>query len=437
MSFNTWMNSIIVAGRDLLVRNAKDSKNGKTIAELCQELSSNKGEAMGTALACAVVFAYKEMNSDEKLAFFQLLISDYSPDAKEIISCAETFSSDSSQVNLKALSKAVESPRQHLFRRINMSPTGTPTLVELRSYLQGLLNEYPELGPIDDDLKHLLESWFNRGFLKIRSIDWKTPAHILEKLIAYEAVHEMNGWDDLRRRLEDDRRCFAFFHPALEDEPLIFVEVALVKGLATAVQPLLAPKSESAETEEPDTAIFYSISNCQEGLKGISFGNFLIKQVVMELQDELPQLTKFSTLSPIPGFRLWINKAVSQEDSAILSADEKELLTTLSIENWHQDSHPDELTKSLLMRLCAHYLYNEKRGTAPLDPVARFHLGNGAQIGQLNWLGDVSENGLKQSAAMLVNYRYELSKVEENHEAYVNDHKIACSKTVVDLIGAQ
>jgi len=158
---------------------------------------------------------------------------------------------------------------------------------------------------------------------------------------------------------------------------------------------------------------------------------------VMELQDELPQLTQFSTLSPIPGFRLWINKAVSQEDSAILSADEKELLTTLSIENWHQDSHPDELTKSLLMRLCAHYLYNEKRGTAPLDPVARFHLGNGAQIGQLNWLGDVSENGLKQSAAMLVNYRYELSKVEENHEAYVNDHKIACSKTVVDLIGAQ
>jgi malonyl-CoA decarboxylase len=315
-----------------------------------------------------------------------------------------------------------------------MSATGTPTLVEMRRYLQTIIKQQPQFRPIDDDLKYLLSSWFNRGFLKIRSIDWKTPAHILEKLIAYEAVHEMNGWDDLRRRLADDRRCFAFFHPALEDEPLIFVEVALVKGLATAVQPLLAPRADNDDNDEPDTAIFYSISNCQPGLKGISFGNFLIKQVVMELQQELPSLKQFSTLSPIPGFRRWLDNAIADSDEALLSDDDKQLLASLEKDAWLADSEQQLALKPLLLRLCAHYLNNEKRGVVPLDPVARFHLGNGAQIGQLNWLGDTSANGLKQSAAMLVNYRYELNKVEENHEAYVNDNKIACAKKVLELL---
>ncbi len=434
MSFNSWMNSIVDAGRDLLLRNAKDNRNGKTIEELCDDLCSNKGEAMGTALACAVVNAYKGMKDDEKLSFFTLLIEQYSPKAEDIIRCSESFRNDSSQENLNALSRAIEPPRQHLFRRINMSPTGTPTLVEMRHHLQTLLDDHEEFRPIDNDLKHLLESWFNRGFLKIRSIDWKTPAHILEKLIAYEAVHEMNGWDDLRRRLADDRRCFAFFHPALEDEPLIFVEVALVKGLATTVQTLLLPREESTEEHEPDTAIFYSISNCQEGLKGISFGNFLIKQVVMELQEELPHLSQFSTLSPIPGFRRWLNRSLSQNDNQLISSDEKKLLNTISQDNWENDLESHDALKPLLLRLCAHYLHNEKRDSKPLDPVARFHLGNGAQIGQLNWMGDTSRNGLKQSAGLLVNYRYELNKVEENHEAYVNDNRIACAKRVSDLL---
>ncbi|MGH1372112.1 MAG: malonyl-CoA decarboxylase [Cellvibrionaceae bacterium] len=435
MSFNSWMNSIVDAGRDLLLRNAKDDRNGKPIEELCEDLCSNKGEAMGTALACAVVNAYNGMNEQEKLDFFTLLVEQYSPKTEDIIRCSEAFARESSQKNLGALSRAIEPPRQHLFRRINMSPTGTPTLVEMRHYLQGLLDDHEEFRSIDNDLKHLLESWFNRGFLKIRSIDWKTPAHILEKLIAYEAVHEMNGWDDLRRRLADDRRCFAFFHPALEDEPLIFVEVALVKGLATAVQTLLLPREESTEEQEPDTAIFYSISNCQEGLKGISFGNFLIKQVVMELQEELPQLSQFSTLSPIPGFRRWLNRSLSQTDNVLISSEEKKLLNTISQDNWEADLSNHEALKPLLLRLCAHYLHNEKRDSKPLDPVARFHLGNGAQIGQLNWLGDTSRNGLKQSAGMLVNYRYELNKVEENHEAYINDNEIACAKKVLELIG--
>lgn len=434
MSFNSWMNSIVDAGRDLLLRNAKDNRNGKTIEELCDDLCSNKGEAMGTALACAVVNAYRDMSDDEKLSFFTLLIQDYSPKSEDIIRQAERYQHNPSPENLNLLSGAIESPRQHLFRRINMSPTGTPTLVEMRHHLQSLLKQHEELRPIDNDLKHLLESWFNRGFLKIRSIDWKTPAHILEKLIAYEAVHEMNGWDDLRRRLADDRRCFAFFHPALEDEPLIFVEVALVKGLATAVQPLLAPKQPLPEELEPDTAIFYSISNCQEGLKGISFGNFLIKQVVMELREELPKLNQFATLSPIPGFRRWLNRALSEQDSNLLTSEQKKLLRSIELDHWHEDTSLHDELKPLLLRLCAHYLYNEKRGSMPLDPVARFHLGNGAQIGQINWMGDTSRNGLKQSAAMLVNYRYELNKVEENHEAYVNDNKIACAKKVSDLI---
>ncbi len=434
MSFNSWMNSIVDAGRDLLLRNAKDNRNGKTIEELCDDLCSNKGEAMGTALACAVVNAYTSMTDEEKLSFFTLLIEQYSPKKEDIIRCSEAFHNNSSQENLNALSRAIEPPRQHLFRRINMSPTGTPTLVEMRHYLQTLLDDHEEFRPIDNDLKHLLESWFNRGFLKIRSIDWKTPAHILEKLIAYEAVHEMNGWDDLRRRLADDRRCFAFFHPALEDEPLIFVEVALVKGLATTVQTLLLPREESTEEHEPDTAIFYSISNCQEGLKGISFGNFLIKQVVMELQEELPHLSQFSTLSPIPGFRRWLNRSLSQNDNQLISSDEKKLLNTISQDNWENDLESHDALKPLLLRLCAHYLHNEKRDSKPLDPVARFHLGNGAQIGQLNWMGDTSRNGLKQSAGLLVNYRYELNKVEENHEAYVNDNRIACAKRVSDLL---
>lgn len=434
MSFNSWMNSIVDAGRDLLLRNAKDDRNGKTIEELCDDLCSNKGEAMGTALACAVVNAYKGMTDEEKLSFFNLLIEQYSPKPEDIIQHCENYRKETTQENLSALRNAIEPPRQHLFRRINMSPTGTPTLVEMRQYLQPLLDDHKELKPIDDDLMHLLESWFNRGFLKIRHIDWKTPAHILEKLIAYEAVHEMNGWDDLRRRLADDRRCFAFFHPALEDEPLIFVEVALVKGLATAVQTLLLPKEESTEDHEPDTAIFYSISNCQEGLKGISFGNFLIKQVVMELREELPNLTQFSTLSPIPGFRRWLNRSLSKSDHELISSDEKKLLNTISADNWENDLDSHEQLKPLLLRLCAHYLYHEKRNGKPLDPVARFHLGNGAQIGQINWMGDTSRNGLKQSAALLVNYRYELNKVEENHEAFVNDNKIACTKKVLDLM---
>jgi malonyl-CoA decarboxylase len=430
------MNSIADAGRELWAKTQRsENSTEKSIAELCEELCSHKGEAMGTALACAVVSAYLDMDDKQRLDFFNHLARDYNPDKVNIQMCAQAYKDTPDQANLEALSRACESPRRELFRRINMSQRGTPTLVAMRHDVLTQLKTQPQLKPLDSDLKYLLESWFNRGFLRIQAIDWKTPAHILEKLIAYEAVHEMSGWDDLRRRLADDRRCFAFFHPGLEDEPLIFVEVALVKGLATAVQPLLAPmKAGDKITDRPDTAIFYSISNCQQGLKGISFGNFLIKQVVMELRQQLPGLKQFATLSPIPGFKPWLDKAIAKGLGDLVTVEEFAVLKHLKQDNWAE--MPDLLAdlKPVLTRLCAHYLVNEKRGYGPLDPVARFHLGNGAQIEQLNWMGDTSANGLRQSAGLLVNYGYHLDHVEENHEAFVNENKIAHAKAIRSIL---
>jgi malonyl-CoA decarboxylase len=425
MAMNSWLNSIADAGRELWTKASQ--RNGKSIKDLCQQLSSNKGEAMGTALAYAVVKAYEELNEQGKQDFFELLLTDFSQDSSEIIRLGDAYKAQPNADNLAALTKVVRSPRRLLFQRINMAPDGTRLLVNMREDLLHALKANKELAVVDSDLQLLLETWFNRGFLKIRKIDWRTPAHILEKLIAYEAVHEMDGWDDLRRRLEDDRRCFAFFHPALEDEPLIFVEVALVDGLATAVQPLLAPKP--AELKPADTAIFYSISNCQKGLKGISFGNFLIKQVVMELQQELPKLKHFATLSPIPGFSRWLNAELAKSDSSYMTAEDQEIVSVLQ-PGWHADVISSERAKEILMRLCLHYLVEHKRGKLPLDPVARFHLGNGARVEQLNWLGDISANGLRQSYGILANYGYKLNHVEENHEAFVNQNVIAQSKAI-------
>ena len=424
MSFNNWMNSIVTAGKELIARRIDKDTD---IISLCEDLSSNKGEAMGTALAFAVTKTYHQLSPADRLAFFNTLLTDYSVDPQVILNAAEVYKKQQSTENLAQLDRAIQPPRLELFRRINMSPSGTETLVTMRRDILRLLPEHKSLKAIDNSLKYLLESWFNRGFLEIRTIDWKTPAHILEKLIAYEAVHEMNGWDDLRRRLADDRRCFAFFHPALADEPLIFVEVALVNGIAKAVQPLLAPKQAEDELSF-DTAIFYSISNCQQGLQGISFGNFLIKQVVMELSEELPSLKQFATLSPIPGFMKWLRAELAKPASEHFSRQEQSLLDTLKQSAWPQDDEVSKQLKPLLLRLCTHYLYHEKKRGLPLDPVARFHLGNGALIEQINWLGDTSENGLQQSAGMLVNYRYELTQVEAHHEAFINQNHIATSK---------
>jgi malonyl-CoA decarboxylase len=279
---------------------------------------------------------------------------------------------------------------------------------------------------------HLLGSWFNRGFLVLRRIDWQTPAVILDKIIAYEAVHEIKGWDDLRRRLDPrDRRCFAFFHPSLVDEPLIFVEVALMRDAPEAISAVLQEETKTEEATPPNTAVFYSISNCQEGLRGISFGNFLIKQVVEELAREVPTLKTFVTLSPVPGFGRWLDGAMADHESPILSAADREVLGALSSPGWHEAGEEEPKLKAALTGLAAHYFLLAKNGDGrPVDPVARFHLGNGARLERINWLGDTSERGLREAYGLMVNYRYELRQIERNHEAYVNDGEIAASRAV-------
>jgi len=329
------------------------------------------------------------------------------------------------------LSRSVEPPRLELLRLLNIAPGGTSAIIRMRELLLQEIKQKPELASLDYDFYHVLSSWFNRGFLQFQQVDWHTPAVILEKLIAYEAVHEIKGWRDLRRRLAEDRRCFAFFHPVLPNEPLIFVEVAFTKGIATKIQPLLSLKQNPSGKTEPDTAIFYSISNCQDGLKGISFGNFLIKQVVDSISRELPGIKIFSTLSPIPRFTQWLHEEYLRQKSLIFSAEEIDLL---SAEGWHSDTNQRQRLRKKLTRLCAQYLTREKKGNRPYDPVTRFHLGNGAEIEAINWEADLSERGLKESAGFMVNYRYEPSRIIANHEAYVNDGRIAISAKVKKLL---
>jgi malonyl-CoA decarboxylase len=313
--------------------------------------------------------------------------------------------------------------RQELYRRLNMAPGGMAALVAMRTRLLAGLSGHPQWRAADDDLLHLFHSWFNRGFLRLERIDWRTPANILEKLIDYEAVHAISGWDDLRRRLQADRRCFAFFHPALPDEPLIFIEVALTRALAERVEPLLEPGAPIEDAERATHAMFYSITNCQDGLRGISFGNFLIKQVAEDLRSQLPKLKTFATLSPVPGFAAWL--------SALRKRGELQL-PALEQPDWHDAEDRDALQKDL-SALCAHYLLHARRGEEPLDPVARFHLGNGAMLERVNWLADLSQAGLARSLGMMVNYVYRLEDVEKNHEAYVKAHRVIASRSVEKL----
>uniref|UniRef100_UPI003562CB90 malonyl-CoA decarboxylase domain-containing protein n=1 Tax=Halomonas sp. TaxID=1486246 RepID=UPI003562CB90 len=296
------------------------------------------------------------------------------------------------------------------------------------------LRDRPEFAAIDADFAHLFGSWFNRGFLMLKRIDWNTPASILEKIIRYEAVHEIQDWNDLRRRLDArDRRCFGFFHPAIGDEPLIFVEVALHKGLPNKIQPILSgERHEIEDPESADTAAFFGISNCQTGLRGISFGNFLIKQVVQELKQELPQLKYFVTLSPVPGFGPWL--AERREDDSLPDSVRKSL-AELEDPEWHRDPERAKALKAVIKPLAARYLVDEKNARGlPLNSVARFHLGNGAELHRINWLGDVSSKGLKQAAGMMVNYLYVLDDIERNHENYIANAKVARSSEVRDLV---
>jgi malonyl-CoA decarboxylase len=358
------------------------------------------------------------------------------PDTERVNHAIAAYQGEQNANTLAALAAAAESPRQDLFRLLNMGPDGTASIVSMRQDLLGMLAAHPHLRPVDGDVVHLLRSWFNRGFLRLERISWNTPAIILEKLIEYESVHEIRGWDDLRRRLADDRRCFAFFHPALPDEPLVFVEVALVRGLASSIQAVLSAKVPDQDFEfKPDAAIFYSINNCQPGLSGVSFGNFLIKQVTDSLAEEIPSLKYYATLSPLPGFRAWLKEELAAPQSAIgFSDSERKCLSQLDDRSWVENDFKAQQLKPLVTYLGAYYLLNARRGDEPRDKVARFHLRNGARLERINWLGDRSEKGLHDSVGLLVNYLYDRKSVARNHEVYVNDNEIVHSSAIGQLI---
>jgi malonyl-CoA decarboxylase len=401
---------------------------------LCEALLGERGEVSGAALAREALATWQALDERARGQFFDALAHDFSPSPDAVGQAAEAYRHDPTPPNLLRLQAIAEPARQELFRRLNMAPGGTAALVEMRRQVMRGLAAAPHWRVIDADLLHLFHSWFNRGFLRLERIDWRTSAIVLEKLIQYEAVHAIQGWRDLRRRLESDRRCFGFFHPQLPDEPLIFIEVALTRGMSASVQPLLHTDSSVAAAADADCAIFYSITNCQEGLRGISFGNLLIKQVAEDLKRELPRLGTFATLSPIPGFRRWLDGPEIRSRVAVGADGEarRALLATVEKPGWHLGEIPELLQKHL-MRLCAWYLVHAKHGAEPLDPVARFHLGNGAALERLNWLGDTAESGMARAAGLMVNYVYRLEDVERNHERYFSDHAVVASRAIEKL----
>jgi malonyl-CoA decarboxylase len=404
----------------------------KTIA-LCHSLLSERGEVSGSRLAAEALDSYRALDPRARLAFFELLIREFSPDPEEVGRAGDAYREEPSPENLARLQRVVEPPRQELFRRLNLAPNGTRILVEMRSEVLREADRNSRLKPIAADLAHLFASWFNRGFLVLRRIDWRTSAVILEKLIQYEAVHQIHGWTDLRRRLEADRRCYAFFHPALPDEPIIFIEVALTPELTDNVQVLLDPDSPVLDTVSAEWAIFYSITNCQEGLRGVSFGSFLIKQVVEDLSKDFPRIRRFSTVSPVPGFRRWLAEKAEMLNRSPKLAPFARALVNLDDPRWTEDEAREAELERHLAPLCAYYLLHAKQGLEPLDSVARFHLKNGARLERINWLGDTSATGLQRSAGFSVNYVYKLPDVERNHELYVREHKVRASREIEAL----
>jgi malonyl-CoA decarboxylase len=391
-------------GRTLLRPPLRGTSAG-SIETLAVDLLSERGEATNMARADAIVRLYGTLSKEQREFFHLFLAVNFLPEATRLKAAAKAYLNAPTPETVAELAVASEPPRQELIRRMNVAPGATALLVRMREELLTGLERQPQLKPLEQDLRRLLASWFNRGFLTLKRIDWSCSAAVLEKIIAYEAVHEIRGWEDLRRRLAPDRRCFAFFHPALPDEPLIFVEVALCQGLASKIAPLLSASAPAEDPTEADTAIFYSISNCQPGLRGISFGNFLIKQVVEELRAELPGLKRFATLSPVPSFKRWLSEQSAAGNANVLPA------SALDI-NWASAERANPATKVALLQLLATYLTAPNDGRGPDDPVARFHLGNGARLERLHWAANLSPRGIAESLGMMVNYVYEPEKTK-------------------------
>lgn len=429
--FNELLQQLSERGRAMLGL-ARDAAARGDIVELSEHLLSGRGEASGVALAKAVLDSYANAPTATRLAFLTALAERFGADPQKVEEAIQAYREKPSAATLHRLHAAAEARRQELMRRLNLAPGGTAALVKMREELIEHLPNRPDLKAVDADFVHLFSSWFNRGFLVLRPIDWTTPANILEKIIRYEAVHEIHDWDDLRRRLEPpDRRCFAFFHPQLVDEPLIFVEVALTQDIPDAIAPLLAKDRKPIAAETATTAVFYSISNTQRGLAGVSFGNFLIKQVVDDLKRELPNLKTFVTLSPVPGFARWLARERAAEASQVLDGEAKAVLAALDEEGWHEDAATAQKVRKVLLPAAAWYFLKAKTPNGrPLDPVARFHLGNGARLERLNFLGDTSPKGLVQAHGLMVNYLYALEDIEKNHEAFVGSGEVIAAAAV-------
>ena len=429
-SFNDLLHSLGDRGRSLLGRSREAVRAGD-LPEIGEALLSRRGEASGVALARSLLEGYEGAPLATRLSFLTALADRFGPDRGGLDGAVEAYRTNPSARSIARLHQAAEARRQELFRRLNVAPGGTAALVRMRAELLDHLPSRPDLAPVDMDFVHLLSSWFNRGFLAMRPIDWTTPANILEKIIRYEAVHAIDGWTDLRRRLEPpDRRCFAFFHPQLADEPLIFVEVALTREMPGAIAPLLDAGRLPIRAHDATTAVFYSISNTQAGLAGVSFGHFLIKQVAEDLKRDLPNLRTFVTLSPVPGLAGWLDEQRQAGDAALL---DRSILGALPHPG--ETDLPAEALRAPLSAAAATYLIRAKTASGrPLDPVARFHLGNGARLERLNPSGDLSPKGLRQSHGVMVNYCYDLDEIERNHEAYAEKKEVIASPAVRKLV---
>jgi malonyl-CoA decarboxylase len=439
---------------DSLISTAQRSRSHRTIRSLiadCKRLLSERGQANSVAIASTIIEQLRTLDNFEQRLFFERLADELSPDPAVVLARAEAYARSPTAANLIALTQTAEPPRQELFRRLNGAPGGTAAIVQMRSALLEHLRANADLAAVEADLLHLLSSWFNPGFLDLKRVDWNSPAQLLEELIRHEAVHAIDGWNDLRRRLQPDRRCFAFFHPQLPGRPLIFVEVALLSKMPSAIGPLIDQHSLPAAGDGFKVAAFYSISNCEAGLRGVSLGNFLIKRVAEALKRELPRLTTFCTLSPLPGFMNWLAGTQIEHDLATagdLSASRRTALAEAyaHLVRWCEgdlrilagtdalvmlDTFDESAQKSLL-RLAAAYLTLLSPKAAG-DPVARFHLDNGARLERLNARADLSVNGLRQSAGVMVNYLYDLSRIEANHESFKNG-EVVHSRAIAGLM---
>jgi malonyl-CoA decarboxylase len=436
------LQSIAERGRALIdrTRDRREAaqQRSATLVQLCEDLLSGRGEASGVALAREIIGRYAQLKTGPRIAFFEALATRFGPDHEALEGAIAKWRAAPSDAAASSLHHASEPRRLELLRRLNLAPNGTVALVHMREQLMDAMAHRDDLAAIDNDFVHLFVSWFNRGFLVLRRIDWSTPAILLEKIIRHEAVHAIRDWNDLRARIDSpDRRCYAFFHPALNEDPLIFVEVALTREIPGTIDAILSEERDELDPERATTAVFYSISNCQRGLAGVSFGNFLIKQVVEDICREMPRLSTFVTLSPAPNFAAWLKRERAAEGSRSLNEEDRAALAALDQPDWWRDPASLEVLHEPLLRAAAWYYLRARtaRGT-PVDSVARFHLGNGARLERLDFLADTSERALRQSHGLMVNYLYDLEDIEKNHEAYAQQQAVVSASAVTKLVRA-